>query len=64
MFVKLKDLPFSHSWRYNLLQKDGVFAVKIGVWLVYKPDAERLIREKKTHKRKISNFNNLGSNRV
>ena len=60
MFVKLKDLPFSHGWRYFLLQKDGVFAIKLGAWLVYKPDAEKLVKEKRTHKRKL-NLNNLRS---
>jgi len=63
MFIKLKDLPFSRSWRYALLQRDGVFAVKIGAWLIYKPDAEKLIKEKKTHKRKL-NLNNLCSDGV
>jgi len=53
MFIKLKDLPFSHSWRYFLIQTKDVFAIKLGAWVVYKPDAERLIKEKKTHKRKI-----------
>ena len=60
MFVKLKELPYSWRWGIEIVNRGRVFAIKLGAWLVYKPDAEKLVKEKRTHKRKL-NLNNLRS---
>ena len=58
MFVKLKDLPYSHRWSIEIVNRGRVFAIKLGTWLVFIEDARRLAKEKKTHKKKL-NLNNL-----
>jgi len=64
MFVKLKNLPYSHRWSIEIVNRGKVFAIKLGAWLVFEEDAQRLAKEKRTHKRKLNNLNNLCSDSV